>query len=68
MLKSASLSGSRCPNPDFPSIPFSFPPSFADGREIGDAGCRGLDLIGGHILDFVTEPLDPRGLERSFRC
>jgi len=68
MLISASLPGSRCPNPNFPSIPSSFPPSFADGRELGDAGCRGLDVAGRHILDFVTEPLDAHGIERSFRC
>ncbi len=68
MLNAASFPGSRCPNPEFPSIPFTFPPSFADGRELGDAGCRGLDVTGGHILDFVTEPLDTRGQERSFRC
>jgi len=68
MLMSASLPGSRCPNHNFPSIPLSFPPSFADGRELGDTGCRGLDVTGGPIRDFVTEPLDTQGAERSFRC
>ncbi len=67
-----SSSGSRCSNPNFPSIPISFPPSFADGRELGDAGCRGAGDCGeagaGHVLDFVTAPLDGRGTERSFRC
>ncbi len=68
MLMSTVFSGSPCPKPDFPSIPFLFSPSFADGREPGNAGCRGFELAGRRLLDFVTEPLDAQGLERSFRC
>jgi len=68
MLISIGLSGSRCPKPEFPSIPLLFSPSFADGREPGDTGCRGLDAGVKHLLDFVTEPLDAQGMERSFRC
>jgi len=68
MLIATGFSGSRCPKPEFPSIPFLFSPSFADGREPGDAGCRGLDVSGRNLLDFVTEPLDAQGTERSFRC
>ena len=65
-------SGSRCSDPGLPSIPISFPPSYADGRELGDTGCRGAKddeaLGGGRLLDFVTVPLDRRGSDRSFRC
>ena len=65
-------SGSRCSDPNFPSLCVSFPPSYADGRELGDTGCRGDregDRVGvGRPLDFVTAPLDRRGMERSFRC
>ncbi len=65
-----SSSGSRCSNPNFPSIPISFPPSFADGRELGDTGCRGQqqDDRQNMILDFVTEPMDARDSDWSFRC
>ena len=68
MLNAAICSGSRCPKPQFPSILFSFPPSFADGRELGDTGCRGQNGMEAYILDFVTEPMDTRGSDRSFRC
>ena len=65
-------SGSRCSDTDLPSIPVPFPPSYADGRELGDTGCRGAKddepIGGGRLLDFVTAPLDRRGSERSFRC
>jgi hypothetical protein len=68
MLNAAICSGSRCPKPQFPSILFSFPPSFADGRELGDTGCRGQNGTEAHVLDFITEPMDTRGSDRSFRC
>ena len=65
-------SGSRCSDPDFPSFSISFPPSYADGRELGDTGCRGgkdNEHIGdGRLVDFVAAPLDPRGTDRRFRC
>src|SRR3989338_3239622 len=72
MLLAPSRSGSRCSTPHFPSIPFSFPPSLADGRELGDTGCRGTCECGaggaGRLVDLVTAPLDGEGTERSFRC
>jgi hypothetical protein len=68
MLNRAISPGSRCPQPQFPSIPLSLPPSFADGRELGDTGCRGQNGVDAPILDFVTEPMDARGSDRSFRC
>ena len=68
MLNAAICSGSRCPKPQFPSILFSFPPSFANGRELGDTGCRGQNGMEANVLDFVTEPMDTRGSDRSFRC
>ena len=61
-------SGSRCSDTDLPSIPVSFPPSYADGRELGDTGCRGQNESDALILDLVTEPMDARGSDRSFRC
>ncbi len=68
MLNTASYPGSRCPKPQYPSNPISFPPSFADGRELNDTGCRGQNGMDALILDFVTEPMDARGSDRSFRC
>ncbi len=68
MLNAAGCPGSRCSKPQFPSIPLSFPPSFADGRELGDTGCRGQNGREALILDFVTEPMDARASDWSFRC
>ncbi len=68
MLNAASCPGSRCTQLQFPSIPQSFPSTFADGREFGDTGCRGQSGTEFLILDFVTEPTDAQGSDRSFRC
>jgi len=68
MLKETDFPGGRCPQLQFPSIPFSIPASFADGRELGDTGCRGRNGADVLILDLVTEPTDARGSDRSFRC
>jgi hypothetical protein len=67
MLNSENRPGSRCSTPQFPFIPYSIPPSFAVGRELGDTGCRGQDRSA-LILDLVTEPTDANGSDRSFRC
>jgi hypothetical protein len=68
MLNAANCRGSRWTQPQFPSIPYAFPPSFADGRELGDTGCRGRILREELILDLVTEPMDARGSDWSFKC
>jgi len=68
MLSATSCPGSRWSKPQFPPIPFSSPPSFADGRELGDTGCRGQNGTDALILDLVTEPMDASGSDRSLRC
>ena len=68
MLNMTNDPGGRCSKPQVPSNPFSFPPSIAVGRELGDTGRRGQDETDALILDFVTEPMDARGSDRSFRC
>jgi hypothetical protein len=71
MLNAPISPGSRWTQPLFPlfpSIPFPISPSFADGREHGDTGCRGRNESDTSILDFVTQPMDSSGSERSFRC
>jgi len=68
MLSATHCPGSRWFKPQFPSIRFSSPPSFADGRELGDTGCRGQNGAEADVLDFITEPMDTRGSDRSFRC
>jgi len=68
MMNVANCPGSRCTKPQLPSIPAFFPPTIADGRKLGDTGCRGFDGKEGVVFDFVTEPLDAGGSDRSFRC
>jgi hypothetical protein len=68
MLNAQDCPGGRWTQPQFPSIPFSIPPAFADGREHGDTGRRGRSELDAQVLDFVTEPLDSSGCDRSFRC
>ena len=68
MLNATRRPGSRCTQPQFPTIPISIPPSFAVGRELGDTGCRGKDRSDAKVIDFVTEPTNVSGSDRSFRC